>query len=436
MGTKAGELKDCHVLVLSHDFPPVRSPQAIRAAAFVRQLARVAARVDVISRSDSQAYDCPTQPPNVHLHPCSPGWFEATLDRRAALKARQGVAENDAASLRGPTELNWKGRLVTLLRRMANVLRFPDGRAAWVAPARRELRRICREHRPDVALVMHEPAACLLVANELSRMGIPWLADLADPVLAPYTPRHWRARALRLEARTLARAAAVSVTNGETARLLAERHGIDASTVTILPQGFDEARPARPKRCGDALELVYTGRFYPFRDPTPLLKAVAATPGTRLTIAGPELPKAALAAAARHPQAIVLAGELRHEAALAMQAEADVLVSIGNANTTQSPGKLQEYFGARHPILHIYGVESDPAIALLDSTGRGWCCPADATAIAASLRRLVMLRAEGGLAAAFNLDNEAVAAYRWESIAGRLVATLARVARSPATGAG
>lgn len=424
------------MLVVSHDFPPVRSPQAIRAAAFVRQLARVAARVDVVSRSDNQVYDGPPQPPNVHLHPCSPGWFEATLDRRAALKARQGVAGDEATPLRGPTGLNWKGRLVTLLRRVANVLRFPDGRAAWVAPARRELRRICREHRPDVALVMHEPAACLLVASELSRLHIPWLADLADPVLAPYTPRHWRARALRLEAWTIANAAAISVTNAATAGLLAGRHGIDAGSLAILPQGFDESRPARSKRGGDVLELVYTGRFYPFRDPTPLLEAVAATPGVRLTIAGPELPKAVQATAARHPQAIVLAGELRHEAALAMQAEADVLVSIGNANTTQSPGKLQEYFGARHPILHVHGCESDPAIALLGATGRGWCCPADATAIAASLQRLVALKARGGLAAAFNLDNEAVAAFRWDRIADQLVATLAGVLRANAGRAG
>ena len=425
------------MLVVSHDFPPVRSPQAIRAAAFVRQLARVAARVDVVSRSDIEVYDGPPQPPNVHLHPCSPGWFEATLDRRAALKAaRQGAGGDEAAPLRGPTALNWKGRLVTFLRRVADLLRFPDGRAAWVAPARRELRRICREHRPEVALVMHEPAACLLVAKELSRMGVPWLADLADPVLAPYTPRHWRRRALRLEARTIANAAAISVTNAATAELLAARHGIDAASVTILPQGFDERRPARPRRGGDALELVYTGRFYPFREPTPLLEAVAATPGVRLTIAGPELPKVAQAAAARHPQAIVLAGELRHEAALAMQAGADVLVSIGNANTTQSPGKLQEYFGARHPILHIYGCESDPAIALLGSTGRGWSCPADAKAIAASLQRLVALKAGGGLGAAFNLDDEAVAAFRWDRIADQLVATLAGLARPPAAPAG
>ena len=72
--------------------------------------------------------------------------------------------------------------------------------------------------------------------------------------------------------------------------------------MVVLPQGFTPM-PAVPMPGGDTLRLVYTGRFYPFRDPAALLEAVAATPGVELVIAGPEMPEAVLAAGARHPQA-------------------------------------------------------------------------------------------------------------------------------------
>ena len=433
-GDEREDLRGSRLLVVCHDFPPVRSPQAIRALAFARRLAPRVAELHVLTRTRLPGGTEPTLPANVVLHRCPPGRFEALLDRLAArrLPAAAGPADAAVAAVPAvrPPRLNWKGRLVALARRAHDLLRFPDGRAAWAAPARRRLRALCGQSPPDLALVMHEPAASLLLADELTRRGIPWLADLADPVLAPYTPRHWRGRAARLETRVIAGAGAVTVTNPATAALLARRHGRRAEAFTVIPQGF-ETRPAPPPPPRDGpLRLLYTGRFYRFRDPSALLRAVLDTPGVVLEIAGPEMPGAVLEAAARHPDRIRLHGELEHAAALALQPGADVLASVGNAGTEQAPGKVQEYFGAGRPVLHVFHDPADPAPSLLAETGRGLACPAEPVAIAACLRQLQALKASGALATHFTLDPARVAALEWDALVARLAAVLAGLRRA------
>ncbi|ODS64144.1 MAG: hypothetical protein ABS41_03825 [Arenimonas sp. SCN 70-307] len=415
------------MLVVAHDFPPVRSPQSIRALAFVRRLAAGAREVQVLTRTSLPGLAGPTLPANVRLHRASPGALESLLDRLAARRAAAHLSAGGDDGFAGPAALNWKGRCVARIRRTVDQLRFPDGRVAWVPAARRELAALCRDARPDVALLMHEPAACLLLAGQLRAAGVSWLADLADPVLAPYTPPRFRRAAARLEARALAEAAAVAVTNPATADLLATRHGLARETIEVLPQGFGDA-PRAPLPAGDGLTLVYTGRFYPFRDPAALLAAVAGTPGVNLVLAGPEMPPAVQAAARAHPGAITLAGELSHEATLSLQARADVLVGVGNTGTAQSPGKLQEYFGAARPILHVVHDPADPAPALLASARRGLAVPADAAAITAALRELLAAKRGAGLAARFDLGLEAVADYHWDAISDRLAARLAAIA--------
>lgn len=411
----------------------MRSPQAIRALAFTRVLAEHADHVDVLTRTCLPGTSTPHLPANVRVHRSSPGWLESAIDRLVARRRtapESSPLPGDAGRPALPASLNWKGRMVARLRRGVDLACFPDGRSLWIPDATRTLARLGAERRPDVALVMHEPAASLCVGRRLTAMGIPWLADLADPVLAPYTPRHWRPRARRLEASVLAGAGAASVTNPATSELLHSRHGPLAIDISVLPQGFwPETLPSARADTGP-LRLVYTGRFYPSRDPSALLEAVASTPGVELVIAGPEMPAAVIGAASRHPGSIRLAGELEHGDALALQASADILVSVGNLGTAQSPGKVQEYFGAGRPLLHLFHDPSDPAPGLITSRRRGLACPARAEAVSAALRELVSLKSSGELTRRFDLSGAAVADYQWGDIGGRLAALLAGLLRS------
>src|SRR5690606_39301354 len=108
------------------------------------------------------------------------------------------------------------------------------------------LPRLLGEVRPDVVVSSHEPATTLQVGLQAARGGFRWVADLGDPVLAPYTPRRWQGRAGRLERDVLREAEHVLVTTPATRELLCDRHGADPRRVTVVPQGFDESVPAQP----------------------------------------------------------------------------------------------------------------------------------------------------------------------------------------------
>lgn len=411
------------VLVISHDFPPVRSPQSLRALAFVRRLARDAREVKVLTRFTLATLPNSLLPDNVQVIRASSGAFEDWLERRSSPRT---PPSGEGISIVGPARLNWKGRTVARARRILDQCLFPDGRALWISPAIRSLEALCQHARPDVAMVMHEPAASLAVGRQLSSMGIPWLADLADPVLAPYTPRHWRRSARRLESAVVTEASAISVTNIGTASLLSERHGIPQASITLLPQGFDSQPTQKQEPCPD-LRLVYTGRFYPFRDPSALLSAVRSTPGVRLLIAGPEMPAQVEAAANDRPDVIELLGELDHSSALALQASADVLVSVGNSGTAQTPGKLQEYFGACRPIVHLTHDAHDPAPELLARIRRGLACRAETAEVAGILTDLAARKAAGILDADFDLGHAAVREFHWDNISALLSERLANL---------
>src|SRR5690606_2184139 len=125
-------------------------------------------------------------------------------------------------------------------KRFAGLVLFPDVRAEWTPWARRALRRLLWEARPDVVVTSHEPASTLPLGMYAQRLGFAWVADLGDPVCAAYTPRRWHRRAWTLEARVSALADCVLVTNEATRSLLVERHGQDPHRCAVLPNGYDD----------------------------------------------------------------------------------------------------------------------------------------------------------------------------------------------------
>lgn len=412
------------ILIVAHEFPPCPAPQSLRWKYLSGELAARGHEVHVLTVDTLPPTVGLPLPEAVVVHKAFPGplrGIELLLSRRKL----HGLPA-DAASLPAPpalpaTEqperLNWKGRLLKRIQRWGEKALFPDIRGEWLFPARREFVRLVERIEPDIVIASHEPATSLQVAKLAQKKGLPWVADLGDPVLAIYTPRRWRVFARRLEAHVCRHADAVTVTSHGAKQLLLQRHGGDQSRITVLTQGFRRRPPGKKRREAGAVELLYSGRFYQFRAPTELLAAIIATEGVRLSIASVDVPQVVLDYAWQHPAKIRLLGFVSHEEVLALQQDADILVNIGNEDPTQVPGKFFEYLGAGRPILHLSQTPANDEVAvIIGETGRGWVVENQREAVAHLLARIALNPAE----LAKSGSDEKVLDYSWDRIAGRL----------------
>lgn len=433
------------LLLIAYEFPPSPSPQSLRWAYLARELARQGHAVHVLA-PDIAGHGpggLPDLPEGVTVHRC----FAGPLHGLAAARSRgadarapatetatavdfDAIAAPEALNWKGQVRhsvLNWKGRLFERVKALAGWFLYPDARGEWAPWARRSLRRLLGELQPDLVVSSHEPATTLSLGLLAREAGFRWVADLGDPVLAPYTEPRWRRRAARLEARVCARADLVVCTTEGATALLAERHGLPASRVLVVPQGFDDRGAGEPVDALPAspLELLYTGSFYAFRQPGELLDAVVATPGVRLNVATVNAPAVLREAAARHPDKVRLLGFVAHDQVVRLQRRAHVLVNIGNQLPAQVPGKVYEYLGAHRPVLHLQAnADGDATCGLLLATRRGVCISNRRDDIAAALVQLREDATRHALGERFDLRPEAVAGHAWSCRAAGLARRL------------
>lgn len=442
------------VLLIAYEFPPSPSPQSLRWAYLVRELVSNGHQVHVLApEHPGSGLGLPAIPASVVMHRtfAGPGMGLLNVLARRGRRRMQHVERNDAvqsdtrpapdirdAPVPLRQTLNWKGHVHNAVnrlkvaafhgfQRLVSGWFFPDGRAEWYPWARRRLQRLLPELRPDVVISSHEPATTLSLGLIAQRAGVPWVADLGDPVLAPYTPARWRSRAMALERKVCARAALVTTTAVDAVSILRERHAVPADRFQVLTQGFDGSAPEEQfhSRTG-VLELLYTGSFYAFRRSSALLEAVKATPGVRLNIASINVPED-IVAASRQGDSVRLLGFLPHDQIVGLQRRHDVLVNIANDDPCQIPGKFYEYLGAGRPILHI-GSGQDAAAELLRQTGRGWVCAGDGDSLAALLKVLRASLLGGGLTQSMDLSRDPVRHYDWREIGARLDSAIRMVA--------
>jgi len=446
------------VLLIAYEFPPSASPQSLRWVYLSRELARLGHEVHVLTPDapGTSVGGLPELPPDVQVHRTFAGpvmGLIAAHARRKAQAAEATTGEDDAAADAAPAALapvrahapeqlnwkgklwhaglNWKGRLAERIKQVQATFTFPDTRGEWEPWGRRALLGLLDTVSPDVVISSHEPATTLRLGLLAKRRGFAWVADLGDPVLAPYTPKRWRAESQRLERRVYRNADAVLVTAASVARLLEKRHGKPKARVSVLTQGYDAEFQVQAGDvpddlfAPDRLELLYTGSFYSFRPPDALVEAVVSTPGARLNIASIRVPDLVAEAAATHPESVRLLGFLPHRSALALQRRCDVLVNIGNDLPDQVPGKIYEYLGAGKPILHLRSNESDGVEAALGLAGRSVFCDHSAPRIRAVLDEFIGAQTKCREPAALP---PAVSDYAWQNIGRQLEAILGAVA--------
>ncbi|KAF1725108.1 glycosyltransferase [Pseudoxanthomonas japonensis] len=429
-----------HILLIAYEFPPSPSPQSLRWTYLARYLAERGHRISVLTINlGGTSTGLPALPADIVVTRTFAGPVRGCLatlrerrHRRGLRRDRADVADIGGVPALAPTNSasrqGWKQALSDLLQGAAARVIFPDVRGEWLPWARRRLDRMLETDPPDLVISSHEPATSLQLGLRAKRRGLPWIADLGDPVLAPYTPARWRRRAWMLERKVAETADHILVTTPAAAALLAERHHRDAG-VTVVTQGHAGDHPVPPGDDGlfapYRLELLYTGSFYRFRRPDALLEALRELPEARLNIASVALPASVIEFARELPDQVRVLGFLPHAQALDLQRRADVLVNIGNADPSQVPGKIYEYLGACRPILHL-GDADDAIATFVAGLRRGWSCENREGPIAERVRSLIADKRAGRFADGLDLGPASVAPWHWRASA----ATIDALARS------
>lgn len=424
------------ILVVAYEFPPSSSPGSLRWRYLARELAKNGHEVEVLAPKLPGAPSSPVLAASEGITTVRTfaGPLVGLLEWHSRRKATHASNESRPGEFKSGKDLrpNWKYRLVQSLLRATGFFLYPDSRAEWRPWAEHALRKRIELRRPDIVVCAHEPATTLELGLAASGRGIPWVADLGDPVLAPYTPRRWRRRASQLEEAICKSASRVVVTTGAAKELLMRRHVVSPGMISVMTQGFEDRGTVRcPSDCAEVefdpqrLEILYSGRFYAFRKPDHLLAAVVSMEGVRLSILSPELPDEYAHLVASSNDKVRYLGNLSHLASLELQRRADVLVSIGNDGLeAQTPGKIYEYLGSGRPVLHLLAQGADPCRDLLEPMSMGFTCANAANSVRHSLEMLVESKHNGLLPRAGTADQERVAAYGWGRIGSRYSALL------------
>lgn len=413
------------ILVIAYEFPPICSAQSLRWHYLTAELAAMGHSVRVITTDFRMGRELAPKPDSrVEVFRSFPGLFVGTANR-----LEQGLAAGrrggSAAAAPSSTADGGLRGIYRLARKVLDQVVFPDVRSEWYFFAARVLRRLDRSgYRPDLVIGSHEPGVDLQLGIAAKRrFGATLLADLGDPVDTVYSPR-WRRRLdRRYEGYVLERADGALVTLESVKQELERRHAQRHGLIEVVPQGFDHRRAASPNVAvpfrSDRLNILFTGTLYAsFRNPAPFLETVARRSDVQLWIAGNligEFP------AVSRSTSIRTLGPLTHAEVLDAQANADVLLSVGNRQADQIPGKIYEYFGAKRPILHLYSNEKDPGRALIGTFRRGWNAADDAESSDAVLDMLVDRWLDGSLEQGLDLESDHAERFSWRARAERLI---------------
>ncbi|WP_308494302.1 glycosyltransferase [Duganella lactea] len=346
-----------------------------------------------------------------------------------------------AFALDAARHLSWRGRY-------PGWLALPDRWVSWLIGALPAAMMLLRQHRPQVIWSTYPIATAHLIGYALHRLtGLPWIADLRDPMTDEGYPEHpltrrcylWIER-LTVEHCTLA----VCTTSGAVQAYRQRFPALPPTRFRLIENGYDEenfaeaAATAAPpaKDSGRPLVLLHSGVIYPSeRDPAPMLDALralherdaisAATLRVVLRATGHDASIKPLIAARGLQEIVVLAPHLPYRAALAEMLSADGLLILQAANCNhQVPAKLYEYLRAGRPILALTDAAGDTATTLR-AAGIDTIAPLDDRAgIEDGLLRFLPLLGNGNAPLA---DKAALAAHSRQARSVALAALLNEV---------
>jgi hypothetical protein len=375
------------VLMIAYHYPPMRGSSGIQRTLKFSQYLPQSGWAPVVLSAHPRAY-------------VNPG-----ADQLGDIPASVPVTR--AFALDTARHLAFRGRY-------ASFMALPDRWVSWCLGAIPAGWRLIRRHRPDVIWSTYPIASAHLVGLALRRLtGLPWVADLRDPMTDVSYPEDKLTRRayLWIERQTVRHCTvAVCTTPGAIVTYHKRFPDIPRERFRLIENAYDEEnftqaelelqrQPAAPS--GGPLTLVHSGVIYPSeRDPVPLFQALAALQqqglidGARLRIVlratGHDDYLAGLIREHGIEAMVQLAPHVPYRTALMEMLTADGLLILQATNCNhQVPAKLYEYLRARRPILGLTDPDGDTA-ATLRQAGIGTIAPLDGRdAIIAMLPRFL-----------------------------------------------
>ncbi len=434
-----------NLLLVSYQFPPIGGSGVQRAAKLARYLPGTGWRVQVIAAGHTHY---PLLDPTL----AGPPDPNVTVHRVCGLEPA-GVARSIChpfARAGGGSE--WlsglEDRLYWRLDRVFGGLPLPETEMLWAPAAVRQARRLVERYGIEAVVTTSPPHSAHLVGMSLRRrLGLPWVADLRDPITDnfAYHPRNRLAGRFWswLEKTIVAQADRVVVTCPELARRLAERYGrVEDRVFSTITNGYDPAdAPAADASAAVApgppgerrFTLAYVGAFYREQTIGPLLEAVRGLRLRRADIAAALQLRlvGSLSAAQRRlvqPEDaafFVNLGYRPHAEALREMAGADVVLLLTPANEGGRlciPAKAFEYLAFGRHIIAV--VHRDTALGgILTAAGNVTVLEShEPAALAAAIERCFDDWAAGRTSAARDLD--VVREFRRDRLAERFAGVI------------
>lgn len=312
-------------------------------------------------------------------------------------------------------------RHLAIKGRYTRLLALPDRWVSWCLGALPAGLAMVRRYRPQVLWSTYPIASAHLIGLALHKLtGLPWVADLRDPMLDAVHPADPLSRRVAgwIEARTVRNAARVVCTTPGAVRHYRQLFpAVPPERFCLIENGYDDedfdaaeaAARAVVKPAGGPLTMLHSGIVYPLeRNPEPLFAALAAllrdgslTPARfQLVLRAPVHDAFLHGLIARYGigALVTVAPALPYRAALAEMLGADALLLLQAANCNdQVPAKLYEYLRANKPLLALTDPQGDTWAAVRAAGIDTLAALDDAAAIGAALLQFLAL-AEAGQA--------------------------------------
>ena len=336
------------VLLVAFYFPPAGGGGVQRPLKLAAHLAELGVEMHVLAPKDPRWVhrdESRTIPPGVIVH------------RAPFLGPRGRIPSQELHGSAGFERWRRKGSL------FGRRLLVPDETVSWLLTAAPAVRRIVREHSIDVLITTSPPISNHLVGAAAQRAtGIPWVADLRDPLVGHPHRDVRRAvvrakeQSLRLVAQMVANRAdalvCVSAAIAEEMRARSPR-----GEVAVIANGadFDDFDGLEYHR-GEQFRITHTGSFFGRRDPRPFLSAVAKVDDVLARFVGDFRPADRDWAFSEGLQErIELVPYASHRRSLELQRDSEALLLLipdaeGRGRQILS-GKVFEYLASGRPIL-------------------------------------------------------------------------------------